>query len=320
METSQRKDLPQRLLSNKQLFVDIILIILGAYFVTCSVIPERMDADIIVPSIAALKNPTLFYWGQDRLLALTTFLLIPIRDIQLNLFLNTFLQASYFCILTLLITKYTSGERRSRSLGYCLSIFLLCWLIPKAELFTFAKHQQPYCAATVAALLSFRTIESHRPIKKENPSNFFVTSLLSAIALLLNPLSLILLLSQPLSAWAVNRISNRSQPKINCLSTIQWLLPLSIAIASYLIIKNLYSHNFDISSTNLELSLERIPHALAVVSKSFWSTFNNNVMSLIILTGSTLLCTSRLILMLLTNIYPKSANTEKQLLDHNFCF
>lgn len=323
MHTSNSKNVTQRLLSNSQLFLDIALVVLGAYFITCVVIPERMDGDIIVPSIAALNNPTLFYWGQDRLLALTTFLLIPIRDIQLSLFLNTFLQATYFCGLTLLITKYASGKYISRALGYCLSILTFYWLIPQTELFTFAKHQQPYCAATFAALLSFRTFRSHRPIiQTKSFSNFFVASFLSSIALLLNPLSLVLLISQPVSAGLVNRKYNKLYSQINVSSMKHWLLSLAIAISSYLIIKNVYTQNYDVSSTNSELSLSRLPHALKAVSEGFWSSFNGNILTLTILMASILACLARLVVMLLKNAKSRSKamNAKKQLLDHNFIF
>ena len=313
---------PKLFLKN-QLTIDIVLIILGAYFIVCAVVPERMDSDIIVPSISALNNPTLFYWGQDRLLALTTFILIPIRDIQLSLFLNTFLQATYFCGLTLLITKYTPGKYLSKSLGYCLSLLVFYWLIPQAELFTFAKHQQPYSAATLAALLSFRAFKSNQHIiQKKSNSNLLAATFLSSISLLLNPLSLVLLITQPVSAWAVNHKNNRLHSKINFLSMKNWLFSLAIAISSYLIIKNVYTQNYDVSSTNLELSLSLMPNALKSVSEGFWSSINENILTLTILIASILACIARLVIMLLKNkgSGSKATNPKKQLLDHNFLF
>ena len=323
MEFFKSKFLLPKPLASNQLLSDIALIILGAYFVTCAVIPERMDGDIIVPSIAALNNPTLFYWEQDRLLALTTFLLIPIRDIQLNLFLNTFLQATYFCGLILLITKYTSGKYLSRSLGYCSAILALYWLIPHTELFTFAKHQQPYCAATLAALLSFRAFENNRLIiETKSFSNLLITSFLSAIALLLNPLSLALLITQPVSAWLATRQYKKLHSQVNSSSGKDWLLSLAIAISSYFIIKNVYAHYYNVGSTTLEVSPSRMTHALKAVSERFWSSFDGHILTLAIILASIFACLARILVMLLANGKPRSKamNAQKQLLDHNFIF
>lgn len=310
-----------KLFSKNQLIIDIVLIILGAYFIVCAVIPERMDSDIIVPSISALNNPTLFYWGQDRLLALTTFILIPIRDIQLSLFLNIFLQATYFCGLTLLITKYTSGKYLSKSLGYCSSILVIYWLIPQEQLFTFAKHQQPYCAASLAALLSFRVFKSDQQImQRKSNLKLLAATFLSSISLLLNPLSLVLLITQPVSAWAVNHKNKTLYSKINFLLIKNWLFSLVIAISSYLLIKYVYTQNYDIGSTNMELSLSRMPNALEAVSEGFWSSFNENILTLTIIIASILACIARLAIMLLKNkgSGSKATNRKKQLLDHNF--
>lgn len=323
MESLKSNYLTLKPLLNARLLSDVALIILGAYFITSAVIPDRMDGDIIVPSIAAFSNPTLFYWGQDRLLALTTFLLIPIRDIQISLFLNTFLQATYFCGLILLITKYTSGKHLSRSLGYCLAILALYWLIPHSELFTFAKHQQPYCVSTLAALLSYRTFENNRStIQTKRLSILFISSFFSVIALLLNPLSLTLLITQPLSAWLVNRKYNTLHSHVNSLSIKHWLLSLSTVISSYLIIKNVYAQNYNIGSTSLEVSLSRIPNALKTVSESFRSSFNVNTLTLIIIIATILACLARFAVMLLTNgkLRPKAMNAQKQFYDHNFLF
>lgn len=58
--------------------------------------PEYLNADVILDSIMSLQNVTLFYWGQNRLASVVPFLLSPIQDGSINLYIRLFLSASLF--------------------------------------------------------------------------------------------------------------------------------------------------------------------------------------------------------------------------------
>lgn len=178
----------------------LLLLFSGAYLLTSALDPSRMDADLVVPSLASLNNPTLFYWGQDRLFSLTTFLLLPFHDIGINLYVNTFVQALYFSGLVLFLSNLFASGLYRLCCTFMLSIILILMIIPQPELFTFSKHAQPYAASTLSIFLAYFIILRGKLESSYAIRAALVTGLIS-IAFLLNPLVLSLAVTLPLSRW-----------------------------------------------------------------------------------------------------------------------
>ena len=253
----------------KEYILYTILLISSSYLIVSAIMPERMDSDLIVPSIASLKNPSLFYWGQDRLLSLTTFLLIPFRSISLNLYLNIFIQALFFSGLILFLVRSCCNERTVAILSYVATIFLILIIIPGGELYTFSKHAQPYSSSTLIVLGAFSI---HKCNTK--PKRFALSACLIVISLLLNPLSLILALTLPISFHIINK-KDEDHNNIN-MNHLDWLLSVAGGVVFSAVCRKIYATSNIISSTSSIMSTDNLIDAIPIIYENYNKSFSNN--------------------------------------------
>ena len=70
--------------------------------------PLALNADVLLNSLMSLRNITLFYWGQNRLLNAVPFLVSPIRDPSLNLSAVLFITSLSTFLLLFLISRFAA--------------------------------------------------------------------------------------------------------------------------------------------------------------------------------------------------------------------
>lgn len=228
-----------------------------------------MDSDLIVPSIASLKNPSLFYWGQDRLLSLTTFLLIPFKSISLNLYLNIFIQALFFSGLLLFLVRSFCNERAVGILSYIVAICLIIIIVPESELYTFSKQAQPYSSSTLIVLGAFAIHKSNIKSRKSALSACLILT-----SLLLNPLCIILALALPISYYIVHK-KDDDQNSIN-INYSDWLLSVTGGVIVALVCRKIYATSNIISSTPLTMSTDNLMNAIPAIYENYNKSFSNN--------------------------------------------
>lgn len=251
----------------------------GALYIVSAVNPARMDADIIVSTLASLKNPTLYYWGQDRLFSLIPMMLLPFRNIEWNLYCNTFFHATFFCALILIILRSMPGNKGNTFLLLLAVLIVLNHTIPAPELFTFTKHAQPYAASTVFMFLAFFIYYStikHINWKRKKP----ICAVLVVISLLLNPLTLMLGLGLFLAELIASMLHSSAFSGRNMTINLRWLSILLSSFFIALLTKKIYCRNYDITATNLDFNIANFTPALKITASRFIESFNGNYTAL----------------------------------------
>ncbi|KGG26701.1 MULTISPECIES: hypothetical protein [unclassified Prochlorococcus] len=258
--------------------VNLILLLTGAYYLVCTLFPGSMNGDMIVQFIASINNPTLFFWGQDRLFSLTTFLLIPFHNIELNLFLGTFINAIYFSgILLFTCCLYSEKALKKASLFFT-SLLAVKIIIPDTQLFLFAKAAQPYASSMLFLSLAFFTLLRTR-YNKNRIFIFIISILVVIISFLLNPLSLTYALSFPIACRIFDPTSKGNSHILRRVE-LQWMIIIIISIVIFAIVRYLYIEHYSISSTSLNLSLSNAIDAIPASSKRFIASFAGNLLNL----------------------------------------
>ena len=261
----------------------LTIVILGSLYITSVVNPARMDADLVVASLASLKNPTLYYWGQDRLFSLIPLLLLPLRGIEWNLYFNTFLQAAFFCTLILLVIRSITANLTRISIFTACSLLAINYIIPTPELFTFTKHAQPYAPSTAIILIAyFISINPVNP--KARKSQKIACVFFATIALLLNPLTLIFGLSLPLAHFIVTSSDSWKVRALRNGHILKWGGILLPSVAILILSKHFYSQNYDINSTSLGISYSNFIPALSITIKRFIDSFHGSLVAIAIAT------------------------------------
>lgn len=111
----------------RHFFLTVLLIGLPACLAAFKYAQDGLNADIILNQIMAIHNPTLFYWGQNRLLNLIPFAFQPVRAPVLNLYLV--LCAATFSYFTLLWELANCSRFFSGVLGRRISTALIYLLL-----------------------------------------------------------------------------------------------------------------------------------------------------------------------------------------------
>lgn len=235
-DTTKTKHLTSKYLFD--IFINLALLLTGAYYLTCTLFPDSMDGDMIVQFIASINNPTLFFWGQDRLLSLTTFLLIPYKNVELNLFLGTFINAIYLSGILIFTCSLYSKKASKKAALFLSSLLAIRIILPDTELFTFAKAAQPYAPSMLFLSIAFFT-GFHSQYKKKEHFIFTTALILSTISLLLNPLILIYAFCFPL-AYAVLNINSKRISHAWGPIMAKWLIIIVMSLIVFLTARHLY--------------------------------------------------------------------------------
>ncbi|MCP9808592.1 hypothetical protein KBY58_03995 [Cyanobium sp. HWJ4-Hawea] len=250
--------------------------LLGALYIVSAVDPARMDADIIVSTLASLKNPTLYYWGQDRLFSLIPMMLLPFRNIEWNLYLNTFFHAAFFSALILIIQQSIDGNRIKTIGTLMATLIVLNYIMPTSELFTFAKHAQPYAASTVFMIAAF-WIDSRLTRPENWKKQIAICTVIAIVSLLLNPLTLLfglgLLLPRSITYPKLHLSAFQDRDGI---TNLRWLAILFSAFLVAVISKYFYSQSYDITRTTLGVNISYFTPALRITVERLIESFDRN--------------------------------------------
>lgn len=88
---------------------------------------SHANADALVSSIASIQGPTLFYWGQNRILSVMPFALSWEKDPFANLFLSSAVCALSFYLLLLLVARFANKAiREGDVVDQALCFLILC--------------------------------------------------------------------------------------------------------------------------------------------------------------------------------------------------
>ncbi len=129
---------------------------------------RNLQADSIVQSIMSIQDVRLFYWGQDRLASVVSFLASPVADPATNLFLVLPINALAFHVLLLVVARMgtfvVSGNREWSS---TLVLFLLISAVTHTAatslaMYTLALDAQPYAMSLALALGAFLLWKRHQ--------------------------------------------------------------------------------------------------------------------------------------------------------------
>ena len=304
-------------------------IVISAYYLTSKVDPTRMDADLIVQSLASLKYLTLFYWAQDRLASLVPLIISPIKNINENLYANVFTQAALFSSLIFYFIKTissgsTSALRENKKIYiekllfiipcYFSSIVLISYLVPESDLFTFTKHAQPYAASTLLMLCAYKLYKVNYKVEAQNNKRLSIIILLLMVSLILNPLSLFL----GASLWTASLVQaltierRKTNPEEH--SDALWAIFLVFSSLCYLIINQLYLENYSVGHTTLAFKTSNIIRSLQVITPKLINSFNENTGGLIAIVLICIYVFTRHTLLILIN---QTKTTFKESSGHN---
>ncbi len=284
-----KKATPSKMLSAKWYIQSSIATLLGAIYIVSAVKPARMDADLVVSSLASLINPTLYYWGQDRLFSVIPIMLLPFRNIEWNLYLNTLFQAAFFTGLVLLILHSISGKSNNIWILLMAAIFSITYTIPKPELFTFAKHSQPYASSTAALIASY-CINLRATRLVNSRLHNIASTVLSIVALLLNPLTIVFGLSLSFAELLESASHSWKQCRHDINSNLRWIsILLSGTLVAY-VSKFIYSRNYDIEATPLGISPSGFTPALKITVEHLMGSFHGNFIAIALAVIGFLMC------------------------------
>ena len=104
-----RSGLGQRLLSAA---IWVVLLVVPAVVTVLRYTDSHLNADGVEQSTMSIQHPELFYWGQDRLFPLVSWVASPVADPTANLWLCLTLQSLCFYGLLLLIAQRTASALR----------------------------------------------------------------------------------------------------------------------------------------------------------------------------------------------------------------
>ena len=258
------------------ILIQVLMIGLGAYYLTSIAKPGHTDADIIVGTLAGLHNLTLFFWDQDRLANLTALLISPFHSIGTAIYAYTAVQATYFSGLVFILCGLLHPRRSTRLIAFIATIAILGQWIPEKQLFVFAKHAQPYAASTLAVLAAYVL-----PLKvKQRLRCIAGQSGLMLTALLLNPLSGFLALTLPLSSVILCRSKQRNHA---IGAAAQWS---GVVISTALVarwIQQIYRQQMNVVATPLALNPGQIPEGLGVAWERLFQSYDDQIFAFVML-------------------------------------
>ena len=258
------------------ILIQVLIVGLGAYYLTSIARPGRTDADIIVGTLAGLHNLTLFFWDQDRLANLTALLISPFRTIATAMYAYTAVQAAYFSGLIFIICGLMHGRRSTRLIAFIATIAILGQWIPEKQLFVFAKHAQPYAVSTLTVLAAYTL-----PLKVKQRLSLIISQIgLMLMALLLNPLSGFLALTLPLSSIILCRSAQRRQA---VLAAAGWIGVLIGTMLGARLIQQIYGQRMGVVATPLSLNAGQIPEGLGVAWERLLKSYDDQTFALVAL-------------------------------------
>ena len=258
------------------ILIQVLMIGLGAYYLTSIAKPGHTDADIIVGTLAGLHNLTLFFWDQDRLANLTALLVSPFHSIGTAIYAYTAVQATYFSGLVFILCGLLHPRRSTRLIAFIATIAILGQWIPDKQLYVFAKHAQPYAASTLAVLAAYVL-----PLKvKQRLGCIAGQSGLMLTALLLNPLSGFLALTLPLSSVILCRNKQRNHA---IGAAAKWTgVVISTALGARWI-QEIYRQQMNVVATPLALNPGQIPEGLGVAWERLFKSYDDQIVALVML-------------------------------------
>ena len=258
------------------ILIQVLMIGLGAYYLTSIAKPGHTEADIIVGTLAGLHNLTLFFWDQDRLANLTALLISPFHSIGTAIYAYTAVQATYFSGLVFILCGLLHPRRSTRLIAFIATIAILGQWIPEQQLFVFAKHAQPYAASTLAVLAAYVL-----PLKvKQRLLCIAGQSGLMLTALLLNPLSGFLALTLPLSSVILCRSKQRNHA---IGAAAQWSgVVIGTALGARWI-QQIYRQQMNVVATPLALNPGQIPEGLGVAWERLFQSYDDQIFAFVML-------------------------------------
>lgn len=130
---------------------------------------QHLIADGIEQSTMSVQNPDLFYWGQDRLFAVISWLASPIADPSLNLWACLTLGAgAFFALLATTARLVVTRLAGSRSWAATLITFFVLVAVARVLLrgetwYTLSLEAQPYGGSHLLALWALMLWQRRRP-------------------------------------------------------------------------------------------------------------------------------------------------------------
>lgn len=150
------------------IFLPSLVIFTAALTIVNNCLPNRYDADLVVYSMMSLEHKALFYWGQDRLIALIPWLASPWQDPGNNInvikILNSLsfvvsLSIAYIFLNRNIVLHEPKKPNLSLYLGLGISLLLFCSFLQVHELFDFAKHAQPYSISFLTGIIGISILK-----------------------------------------------------------------------------------------------------------------------------------------------------------------
>jgi hypothetical protein len=129
----------------------------------------NLQADGIEQSVMSVQDIDLFYWGQDRLAPVVSWVASPIADPSLNLWACLFLQAvvfhSFFLVLARLCTRAVSGTDSwwSTTILFLVLTGVTHLTLNSAAIWALALEGQPYALSHLMVLSAFMLWRRHTP-------------------------------------------------------------------------------------------------------------------------------------------------------------
>ena len=217
-----------------------LLILTPAILAAFKYAQDGLNADIILNQTMALQNPTLFYWGQNRILNVIPFLLSIIHLPVLNLFLVLLCSTlSFFCCIYLISFTAIKVAKAPPALLvplYLANLFLLAILYKPAAWVSFCLWHFEYSLPCALFLLSLYCLANKKLMAR------YLGYVLIFLAYGINPFILV-----PVLIFAIIEIFQEKFEKKAILLFI--LLNLSIFIIWYLI-SSLYGSFSNYSPSN----------------------------------------------------------------------
>lgn len=258
----------------------IILIYLGVTsgYVFSVLLPKRLDSDILLFSIASTTNPTLFYWGQDRLAQIIPITLQWVKPILANINMTLFVNGLIFCTLCLILSQIADLSRQKNRivgkhgvtsmawmlLAACCGIVAFIGFLNSNVAFTFIKHAQPYCLSSLLIAMSIMDYTSTAIIlsstkSKHAPKKFIAYLAFIYLTTIANPLSIFMPISFSAS---LGILSIKSRNKAYCRDGIFWGCISIFAYILYEITVRIYRQHYGLIPTPTTVSLNGLYHGL----------------------------------------------------------
>ncbi|MBT8568833.1 hypothetical protein G6705_02595 [Polynucleobacter paneuropaeus] len=178
-------------------FIEWVWLFAITSFTVIKYSPTGLHADILINSLMSLRNVTLFYWGQNRLINILPFLALPFRDPALNLAIILFISSLSIFLLLLVISKVSSrfignpAGSPHQTIIFLLISSLFVLILNGSGIAVIAIGHIEYSMPFLFALLAVYLIWFGPFVKR---ANYFLSVVLVFLSMGLNPSTLVVLM------------------------------------------------------------------------------------------------------------------------------